>query len=280
MRAAALIVARRAATRWAVGLIATGVGVMGFASTGVAPMGVAAVGVAGIGLAWTGPARAQNAPIQSAPLPPLQEQARPGGYASPPQPGAQGYGGPGSARPGAYAPGLAAPGPGGPGTEGPGASGPGAPGPGAPGFVAPGTGAVGSGVLGSGSPGSGPGLGIQGQGQTPPTVPAPAPPTTVERPNLWVPASIAKLQALDKVNAQASELTIKVGQSATFGSLTIAVKSCVIRPPDQPADAAVYVDVTDSHPEQPGFDGWMLEDEPSVSMMQHPIYDLRVTGCS
>jgi hypothetical protein len=89
-----------------------------------------------------------------------------------------------------------------------------------------------------------------------------------------------KLQALDKVNAQALELTIKVGQSATFGSLTIAVKACVIRPQDQPADAAVYLDVTDSHPDAPGFDGWMLEDEPSVSMMQHPIYDLRVTGCA
>jgi hypothetical protein len=107
-----------------------------------------------------------------------------------------------------------------------------------------------------------------------------APPATVERPNVWVPASTAKLEALDKVNAQATALTIKVGQSATFGSLTITVKACVIRPPDQPADAAAYLGVTDSHPDSPGFDGWMLEDEPSVSMMQHPIYDLRVTGCT
>jgi hypothetical protein len=121
-----------------------------------------------------------------------------------------------------------------------------------------------------------PGQGAQGQGQTPPATP----PATVERPNVWVPASVAKLEALDKVNAQATELTITVGQSATFGSLTIAVKACVIRPPDQPADAAAYLDVTDSHPDSPGFDGWMLEDEPSVSMMQHPIYDLRVTGCT
>jgi hypothetical protein len=90
---------------------------------------------------------------------------------------------------------------------------------------------------------------------------------------------VAKLVALDKVNAQATELTIKVGQSATFESLTITVKACVTRPPDQPADAAVYLHVTDSHPDSPGFDGWMLEDEPSVSMLQHPIYDIRVAGC-
>jgi hypothetical protein len=106
------------------------------------------------------------------------------------------------------------------------------------------------------------------------------PPATFDRPNVWVPATMVKLQALDKVNAQASDLTIKVGQSATFGSLTITAKSCVVRPPDQPADAAAYLDVTDSHKDAPGFDGWMLQDEPAVSMMQHPIYDLRVTGCT
>jgi hypothetical protein len=98
-------------------------------------------------------------------------------------------------------------------------------------------------------------------------------------PNQWVPAGSARIQALDKVNAQATTLTVKVGQPATFGSLTIMVKACVVRPPDQPADAAAYLDVTDSHPESPGFDGWILTNEPSVSMMQNPIYDLRVAGC-
>jgi hypothetical protein len=116
----------------------------------------------------------------------------------------------------------------------------------------------------------------QGQVVGPPIMP----PTTVERQNVWVPAGGVKLQALDKVNAQAAALTIKVGQSATFGSLTITVKSCMVRPTDQPADAAAYLDVTDSHPDSSGFDGWLLANEPSVSMMQHPIYDIRVTGCA
>jgi hypothetical protein len=116
----------------------------------------------------------------------------------------------------------------------------------------------------------------------PPGAPSPpaTPPATAARPNIWVPAGSAKLVALDKVNAQATELTVKVGQSATFGSLTITVKACAIRPPDQPADATAYLHVTDSHPDSPGFDGWMLRGEPSVSMMQHPVYDLRVTGCT
>ncbi len=37
---------------------------------------------------------------------------------------------------------------------------------------------------------------------------------------------------------------------------------------------------TDSHPDAAGFDGWMLAEEPSVSMMENPMYDLRVTGCA
>lgn len=217
------------------------------------------------------PAWAQNGPIQRSQLPPLQEQSRPQGY-------------PASPRPPVWTPGQSV------------LSGQGAPGQ----TVLGGTGPAGQGVLG-GQGGQGvPGGQGAGQGATGPAVPTPdtpgpeapdqtqaapqapsaAPPAPVERPNIWVPAAVAKLQALDKVNAQASELTIKVGQAASFGSLTITVKSCMIRPPNQPADAAAYLDITDSHPDSPGFDGWMLQDEPSVSMMQHPIYDLRVTGCA
>jgi hypothetical protein len=116
--------------------------------------------------------------------------------------------------------------------------------------------------------------------QSPVQGPVAPPPAFVERPNVWLPAGTVRLQALDKVNAQAVALTIKVGQSATFGSLTITAKACVTRPADQPADAAAFLDVTDSRPDSPGFDGWMLQAEPSVSMMQHPIYDLRVAGCT
>jgi hypothetical protein len=123
-----------------------------------------------------------------------------------------------------------------------------------------------------------PSANLQGQAPAPPSAPPPA--SAADWPNVWIPATAAKLQALDKVDAQASDLTIKVGQSAKFGSLTITVKSCMVRPTGQPSDAAAYLNVTDSHPDTASFDGWLLRDEPSVSMMQSAIYDLRVTGCS
>jgi hypothetical protein len=112
-------------------------------------------------------------------------------------------------------------------------------------------------------PGSGPGAGA---------TPQPAPIG-------WLPQTSAMLQVLDKLNAQDAVLTVKVGQSTQFGSLTIQVQSCQVRPLNQPQDATAYLTITDSHADQPGFRGWMLSNNPSLSMLQHPIYDVRVTGC-
>ena len=80
-------------------------------------------------------------------------------------------------------------------------------------------------------------------------------------------------------NAQNALLTVKVGQEAHFGSLSIQVQACSSRPPDQPRDSAAFLTITDSHPDAPGFRGWMLANNPSLSMLQHPIYDVRVVAC-
>jgi len=89
----------------------------------------------------------------------------------------------------------------------------------------------------------------------------------------------AQLQVLDKVNAQNTTLTVKIGQQAQYGSLTIQVQACDTHPPDQPQDAAAYLKITDGHADEPGFQGWMIANDPSVSMLQNAIYDVRVVGC-
>ena len=96
----------------------------------------------------------------------------------------------------------------------------------------------------------------------------------------WVPKGAADIVLLDKISAQPSTVTVKVGDSTVFGSITVKVASCVIRPPDQPADAAAYVEVTDNR--QRGgeiFHGWLLVKTPAVSQLEHPVYDLRLMGC-
>lgn len=95
----------------------------------------------------------------------------------------------------------------------------------------------------------------------------------------WQKRQVAELQALDKVEARAEQLEVPVGQSGQFGALAITVRACLVRPPDQASDAAALLQISDPHPGAPGFSGWMLAAEPSLGMLEHPIYDVRVLGC-
>jgi hypothetical protein len=96
----------------------------------------------------------------------------------------------------------------------------------------------------------------------------------------WVQMGTATLQALDKVNARAQTITVKVGDIGHFGSLDIAVRGCLVRTSDRPTDATALLVIRDQHADAPSFSGWMLRSEPSISMLAHPIYDIRVNGCS
>jgi hypothetical protein len=97
----------------------------------------------------------------------------------------------------------------------------------------------------------------------------------------WVRGGVAELQALDKVTARISVLEAPVDQPVTFGTLVIRVASCHRRPPDDPPDAAAWLEVRDTRagaPEVP-FRGWMFAASPGLNMLEHPVYDLRVLAC-
>ena len=96
----------------------------------------------------------------------------------------------------------------------------------------------------------------------------------------WVQMNSATLQALDKINARVETITVKSGETGHFGSLDISVRGCFVRPLDQPADATAFLVIRDQRADAPGFSGWMVKSLPSMSMMAHPIYDVRVAGCA
>lgn len=103
-----------------------------------------------------------------------------------------------------------------------------------------------------------------------------APPTLAQS---WQPRAAAELQALDKIDNRLATLNVPVGQSIQFEQLTITVRACVVRQPDQPADAASYLQIVDSRSGAPSFRGWVLMAEPSVSMLQHPDFNVRLVAC-
>jgi hypothetical protein len=105
-----------------------------------------------------------------------------------------------------------------------------------------------------------------------PQTPAPPPPS-------WQPGRTATIQALDKLDNQSATLTIPAGTTQTWRALAITVRACYARPADQAEDATALLVIADPANPTPLFTGWMLAAEPAASMMQHPIYDIRVLGC-
>jgi hypothetical protein len=113
--------------------------------------------------------------------------------------------------------------------------------------------------------------------------PAPAPPLSGQgAAQAWIAGGTAELALLDKVTARTSAVAVPVGSETRFGTLAIAVARCVRRPPEEPAESAAWITVTDARAEAgaaPAFRGWMFATSPALNPLQHPIYDVRVVGC-
>ena len=93
---------------------------------------------------------------------------------------------------------------------------------------------------------------------------------------------IAVLRALDKVTARISTIEAPVGQPVTFGTLQIIARTCDKRPPEEPPEAAAFLHVEESRPNEVPvtvFRSWMFASSPAVSAMDHPIYDIWVLDC-
>lgn len=97
----------------------------------------------------------------------------------------------------------------------------------------------------------------------------------------YIPARGAVLQGLDKITARVSPLEIPNGEVAAFHDLRIKVSACNVRPPEEPPEAAAFIEIFNGPP--PGattlFRGWMFASSPAVSAFEHPVYDIRVLAC-
>ena len=90
------------------------------------------------------------------------------------------------------------------------------------------------------------------------------------------------LGALDKVTAKFSEFEVRVGESATFGSLSIKVFECRKRPPEEIPEDFILLKIEDKVDENNPvlvFSGWMLSSSPSLSPLEHSTYDIWAKEC-
>lgn len=102
------------------------------------------------------------------------------------------------------------------------------------------------------------------------------------RADTWLDMQTAVLQGLDKVTARISTIEAPVGQAVRFGSLEITVRACRKHPPEEPPEAAAFIEIREKKAdEEPKllFSGWMFASSPALSTLQHPVYDLWVVDC-
>jgi len=123
----------------------------------------------------------------------------------------------------------------------------------------------------------------------PPEKAAPAPPVQKAPPatTAAVPAAtVAVLQGLDKTTARVSTVEAPLGEAIRFGTLVIKARACVKKPPEEPPDTAAFLEIDEARPlgeqstdVQHLFSGWMFAQSPSLSTLEHPVYDVTVLDC-
>jgi hypothetical protein len=98
----------------------------------------------------------------------------------------------------------------------------------------------------------------------------------------WIEERTALLQGLDKVTARISTIDAELGKPVRFGTLEITLRACRKHPPEEPPEAAAFLEIRDILPDEapkPIFSGWMFASSPALSALQHPVYDVWVVDC-
>jgi hypothetical protein len=98
---------------------------------------------------------------------------------------------------------------------------------------------------------------------------------TVEQP-------VAILRALDKVTGRVDQIEVNIEKPYRFGTIFITAHSCRVTTPEETPESAVFLDVSEfksGREEMSIFRGWMFASSPSLSAMEHPVYDLWLIGC-
>lgn len=114
----------------------------------------------------------------------------------------------------------------------------------------------------------------------------PTPQTTpifeTEGPNT-VPLRHVTLRALNKVTGHTTELKGMTGTVLRFGNLEIIAKSCRKSAPTSQLDYAALLVISELRPDEASkelFSGWMYASSPSLTALEHPVYDVSIVRCS
>ena len=91
------------------------------------------------------------------------------------------------------------------------------------------------------------------------------------------------LQGLDKITGRVFTLRTPLGKIINFGRLQVMVKRCYKTSPEEVPESIAEVDIFEYPPETKEnvlvFRGLMYASSPSVSALDHPVYDVWIKEC-
>ncbi len=91
------------------------------------------------------------------------------------------------------------------------------------------------------------------------------------------------VKILDKVSSKTSQLTLNIQEEKAFENLLIKILKCKNSEFDDDPEITAYMQVQDvtikSNDKVFVFNGWTFSSSPSVSLFDHPVYDIWLTKC-
>ena len=93
---------------------------------------------------------------------------------------------------------------------------------------------------------------------------------------------IAVFAGLDKITGLTTTFEAKIGEEKRFGGLMVKADACYTRDITEEPKTVSFVEVDELESDDTRkkiFSGWMFAESPGLSAVEHPIYDVWLTGC-
>ena len=93
---------------------------------------------------------------------------------------------------------------------------------------------------------------------------------------------IAVFNGLDKITGVTTTFEIAIGEEKRFGGLIVKPDACYTRPVTDEPKTTTFVEVDEvvsNDTRRRIFSGWMFAESPGLSAVEHPVYDVWLTGC-
>ena len=87
------------------------------------------------------------------------------------------------------------------------------------------------------------------------------------------------ISILNKITANVLKVKLHLKENYFHDELRIYPIYCKINDPDERPEVSVYLNIYDKKNNDKLFAGWMLKTLPSVSSLEHPLYDIWINDC-